>query len=129
MKLYTFQSVFSFSGSKEAFPCNRKLRVLEEEKQRLESQILQDRADFIAQAKQLSQHFTLSHHRNTALQVSHESQQVLHSGLMNNSWISKLYFLISMQGELRSIKADHDRISQEKQLLQQHVESLQKEVQ
>ena len=42
----------------------------------LTTQVLQDRADFTSQAKLLSQHFTLSHHRNTALQVAHEALQV-----------------------------------------------------
>jgi hypothetical protein len=52
------------------------LQLREEEKHRLEAQVLQDRADFTSQAKLLSQHFTHSHHRNTALQVANESLQV-----------------------------------------------------
>ena len=54
----------------------RHLQLREDEKRRLESQVLQDRADFTSQAKLLSQHFTLSHHRNTALQVANEALQV-----------------------------------------------------
>ena len=52
------------------------LQARDEEKCRLEAQVLHDRADFTSQAKLLSQHFTQSHHRNTALQVSHEALQV-----------------------------------------------------
>jgi hypothetical protein len=55
----------------------RLLKLQYEEKGRLQAQILQDRADFTAQAKLLSQHFTLSHHRSIALQEANEALQVV----------------------------------------------------
>ena len=63
----------------------RQIHVRDEEKRRLEAQVLQDRADFTSQAKLLSQHFTQSHHRNTALQVSHEALQV--KGRDSHGWV------------------------------------------
>ena len=52
------------------------LATKEEEARQLEAQLKKDRADFTAQAKQLSQHFQVAQHKSVALQTAHESLQV-----------------------------------------------------
>ena len=81
------------------------LEVREEEKARLEAQVIQDRADFTAQAKLLSQHFTTSHHRNTALHVANEA----------------------LQAELRDLKGIIEMASSENQALRQQISVLAQE--
>lgn len=52
------------------------MQSLEWERGQLRGQLQQDRAEFTQQAKLLSNHFTVSQHRSTALQVAHEAVQV-----------------------------------------------------
>ncbi|GAX81524.1 hypothetical protein CEUSTIGMA_g8952.t1 [Chlamydomonas eustigma] len=77
-----------------------------EEKGRLQAQILQDRADFTTQAKLLSQHFTLSHHRSTALQEANEA----------------------LQGDLGILQEQAEHAEQENNSMRMQIMTLQKEV-
>jgi hypothetical protein len=78
----------------------------EDEKRRLEAQILQDRVDFTAQAKLLSQHFSKAHQNTTALQVAHDAQQ----------------------GELREMREVLSALLEENTQLKEHTAALQNEV-
>ena len=123
----------------------------------LPTQVLQDRADFTSQAKLLSQHFTLSHHRNTALQVAHEALQVRLRGcgsrrrnstanddLMGSRPLSERGGLLNShcpvfaplppvlggtsQGELRGSREQAERGAHESHALRQQLAVVQKEL-
>ncbi|KAG1676515.1 hypothetical protein FOA52_000058 [Chlamydomonas sp. UWO 241] len=82
------------------------LQAAKDDRARLEAQVWSDRANFTAQAKLLSQHFSAAHTRTAALQAASQSQQA----------------------ELHAVHGQLGATSEENERLKEHLAALQAEL-